>query len=42
MAEDRKEKKEEGIEVIASTPAVLKKYKVKKAFTLDKPYKNQY
>jgi len=39
MAEDKKEKKAEVIEVIASTPAVLKKYKVKKDFTLDKPYK---
>lgn len=41
MAEDKKEKKTEEIEVIASVekPAKTEKYKVKKAFTLDKPYK---
>lgn len=39
MAEDKKEKKVEEIEVIASVPAKTEKYKVKKDFTLDKPYK---
>ena len=39
MAEDNKNKKAEEIEVIASFPVKTEKYKVKKAFTLDKPYK---
>lgn len=37
MAKD--DKKTEDIEVIASTPVVLQKFKVKKEFTFDKPYK---
>lgn len=35
----KEDKKTEDIEVIASTPAVLQKFKVKKDFTFDKPYK---
>ena len=35
----KEDKKTEDIEVISSTPAVLKKFKVKKEFTFDKPYK---
>lgn len=37
MAKD--DKKTEDIEVITSAPAVLQKFKVKKEFTFDKPYK---
>lgn len=39
MAEDNKSKKVEEIEVVTSVPIVLQKYKVKKDFTFDKPYK---